>query len=85
MIQSIQNNPNGPKWTEDQLRRLTTRHVNRTITYVNEKGEEVAKKVTDKVTFTREAKINTVTGEITYGDWTAKMEIRVRCCNITSR
>lgn len=66
-------NPDGPKWTEDLIKKIdTTRHVNRTITYVNEKGEEVAKKVTDKVTFTREAKINSVTGEITYGDWTAK-------------
>ena len=67
------NNPNGPKWTEDLIKQIdTTRHVNRTITYVNEKGEEVAKKVTDKVTFTREGKINAVTGVITYGDWTAK-------------
>ncbi|WP_203180647.1 mucin-binding protein [Streptococcus mitis] len=67
------NNPTGPKWTEDLIKKLdTTRHVNRTITYVNEKGEEVAKKVTDKVTFTREAKINSVTGLITYGDWIAK-------------
>ncbi|MDK7204050.1 LPXTG cell wall anchor domain-containing protein, partial [Streptococcus sp. UMB1203] len=67
------NNPDGPKWTEDLIKKIdTTRHVNRTITYVNENGEEVAKKVTDKVTFTREAKINSVTGEITYGNWTAK-------------
>ena len=67
------NNPDGPKWTEDLIKQIdTTRHVNRTIKYVNEKGEEVAKKVTDKVTFTREGKINTVTGVITYGDWTAK-------------
>ena len=66
-------NPDGPKWTEDLIKKIdTTRHVNRTITYVNEKGEEVAKKVTDKVTFTREAKINSVTDEITYGNWTAK-------------
>ena len=66
-------NPDGPKWTEDLIKKIdTTRHVNRTITYVNEKGEEVAKKVTDKVTFTREGKINSVTGEITYGNWTAK-------------
>ena len=66
-------NPDGPKWTEDLIKKIdTTRHVNRTIKYVNEKGEEVAEKVTDKVTFTREAKINSVTGEITYGDWTAK-------------
>ena len=67
------NNPTGPKWTEDLIKQIdTTRHVNRTIKYVNEKGEEVAKKVTDKVTFTREGKINAVTGVITYGDWTAK-------------
>ena len=67
------NNPTGPKWTEDLIKQIdTTRHVNRTITYVNEKGEEVSKKVTDKVTFTREGKINAVTGVITYGDWTAK-------------
>ena len=66
-------NPDGPKWTEDLIKKIdTTRHVNRTITYVNEKGEEVAEKVTDKVTFTREAKINAVTGVITYGDWVAK-------------
>ncbi len=66
-------NPDGPKWTEDLIKKIdTTRHVNRTIKYVNEKGEEVAKKVTDKVTFNREAKINSVTGEITYGNWTAK-------------
>ena len=68
------NNPDGPKWTEDLIKKIdTTRHVNRTIKYVNEKGEEVAKKVTDKVTFTREGKINSVTGEITYTpNWTAK-------------
>ena len=67
------NNPDGPKWTEDLIKQIdTTRHVNRTIKYVNEKGEEVAKKVTDKVTFTREGKINAVTGEITYEKWTAK-------------
>ena len=67
------NNPTGPKWTEDLIKQIdTTRHVNRTIKYVNEKGEEVAKKVTDKVTFTREGKINAVTGVITYDNWTAK-------------
>ena len=67
------NNPDGPKWTEDLIKQIdTTRHVNRTIKYVNEKGEEVAKKVTDKVTFTREGKIDAATGVITYGNWTAK-------------
>ncbi|WP_409327430.1 mucin-binding protein [Streptococcus thermophilus] len=35
------NNPDGPKWTEDLIKQIdTTRHVNRTITSVNEKGEE---------------------------------------------
>lgn len=77
------NNPTGPKWTEDLIKKIdTTRHVNRTITYVDEKGNRVTytdkagkdstESVKDKVTFTREAKINSVTGEITYGKWTAK-------------
>ncbi len=66
------NNPEGPKWTEELINKLeTTKHVNRTIIYINENGDTVAKKVTDKVTFTREAKVNTVTKEITYGGWTA--------------
>lgn len=77
------NNPDGPKWTEDLIKKIdTTRHVNRTITYVDEKGNRVTytdkagkdstESIKDKVTFTREAKINSVTGEITYGNWTAK-------------
>ena len=66
------NNPEGPKWTEELINKLeTTKHVNRTIIYINENGDTVAEKVTDKVTFTREAKVNTVTKEITYGGWTA--------------
>jgi len=76
-------NPDGPKWTEDLIKKIdTTRHVNRTITYVDDKGNRVTytdkagkdstESVKDKVTFTREAKINSVTGEITYGNWTAK-------------
>ena len=66
------NNPEGPKWTEELINKLeTTKHVNRTIIYINENGDTVAKKVTDKVTFTREAKVNTVTKEITYGEWKA--------------
>ena len=67
------NNPTGPKWTDELIKQLeTTRHVNRTIKYVDEKGNEVSKTVTDKVTFTRGAKLNVVTGEITYNEWTAK-------------
>lgn len=39
------NNPNGPKWTEDLIKKIdTTRHVNRTITYVNEKVRKLLRK-----------------------------------------
>ena len=74
-------NPNGPKWTEKLIKELnTTKHVTRTITYVDDKGKKVeytdkdgnksTADVTDKVTFTREAKINVVIGTIEYGKWT---------------
>ncbi len=69
------NNPNDPtipRWTEDLINKLeTTKQVTRTINYVDEEGNKISKPSTDKVTFTREAKINVVTGEITYGDWNA--------------
>ena len=75
------NNPDGPKWTEELIKSLeTTKHVNRTISYVKEDGSKVeytdkdgnksTADVTDKVTFTRPAKINVVTGTIEYGKWT---------------
>ena len=74
-------NPNGPKWIPELIKQLdTTKHVTRTITYVDDKGNKVeytdkagnksTADVTDKVTFTREAKINVVTGTIEYGKWT---------------
>ena len=74
-------NPTGPKWTEELIKSLeTTKHVNRTISYVKEDGSKVeytdkdgnksTADVTDKVTFTRPAKINLVTGTIEYGKWT---------------
>ncbi|MEL0345110.1 YSIRK-type signal peptide-containing protein [Streptococcus pneumoniae] len=69
------NNPNDPtipRWTEDLINKLeTTKQVTRTINYVDEEGNKLSEPSTDKVTFTREAKINVVTGEITYGDWKA--------------
>ena len=75
------NNPDGPKWTEELIKSLeTTKHVTRTISYVDKDGNKVeytdkdgnksTADVTDKVTFTREAKINVVTGNIEYGKWT---------------
>ena len=74
-------NPNGPKWTKELIDKLnTTKHVTRTITYVDDKGNKVeytdkagnksTADVADKVTFTRTAKINVVTGTIEYGNWT---------------
>ena len=69
------NNPNDPtipRWTDELINKLeTTKQVTRTINYVDEKGNELSKPSADKVKFTREAKINVVTGEITYGDWKA--------------
>ena len=75
------NNPDGPKWTEELIKSLeTTKHVTRTISYVKEDGSKVeytdkdgnksTADVTDKVTFTRPAKVNVVTGTIEYGKWT---------------
>ena len=74
-------NPDGPKWTKELIDKLnTTKYVTRTITYVDDKGNKVeytdkagnksTADVTDKVTFTRSAKINVVTGDIEYGKWT---------------
>ena len=77
-------NPNGPKWTEELIKSLeTTKHVNRTISYVKEDGSKVeytdkdgnksTADVTDKVTFTRALKVNVVTGKIVDSNvaWTA--------------
>ena len=77
-------NPNGPKWTKELIKSLeTTKHVNRTISYVKEDGSKVeytdkdgnksTADVTDKVTFTRTLKVNVVTGKIVDSNvaWTA--------------
>ncbi|MFM0760250.1 MucBP domain-containing protein [Streptococcus suis] len=63
--------PNSPVWPDSVGNLTLTEEVTRTITYVNEAGEEVAATFTDKVSFTRTAQVNLVTGEITYSDWTA--------------
>ena len=55
--------------------------VTRTITYVYEDGTPVLnedgtpKTVTQEAKFTREAKVNLVTGEVTYGDWTPAQDL----------
>ncbi|HFR3748597.1 TPA: YSIRK-type signal peptide-containing protein, partial [Streptococcus suis] len=63
--------PNSPLWPESVKDLETTQEVVRTITYEDEAGNEVATKFEDKVTFTRTAQVNLVTGAITYGAWTA--------------
>ncbi|HFI0285430.1 TPA: MucBP domain-containing protein [Streptococcus suis] len=63
--------PNSPVWPDSVGNLTLTEEVTRTITYVNEAGEEVAATFTDKVTFTRTAQVNLVTGVVTYSDWTA--------------
>ncbi|HEM5123547.1 TPA: YSIRK-type signal peptide-containing protein [Streptococcus suis] len=63
--------PNSPVWPDSVKDLETTQEVVRTITYVDEAGNEVATKFEDKVTFTRTAQVNLVTGDITYGAWTA--------------
>ncbi|MFS1785786.1 mucin-binding protein [Weissella cibaria] len=70
-------NPSGPTWpavptypdgvTTTDLNET----VNRTITYVDDKGETVFADATDKVSFTRTATVDAVTGEVTYGAWVA--------------
>ena len=69
------NNPNDPtipRWTDELIKKLDVKkEVTRTINYVDEAGNKVSEPSTDKVTFIREAKINVVTGKITYGDWKA--------------
>ena len=55
--------------------------VTRTITYVYEDGTPVLnedgtpKVVTQEAKFTREAKVNLVTGDVTYGDWTPAQDL----------
>ncbi|HFR3692742.1 TPA: MucBP domain-containing protein [Streptococcus suis] len=63
--------PNSPLWPDSVKDLETTQEVVRTITYEDEAGNEVATKFEDKVTFTRTAQVNLVTGDITYGAWTA--------------
>ena len=79
------NNPEGPKWTEALIKQLVTKkEVSRTITYVDEDGnrltytandKETTLPVINKATFTRGARVNAVTGEVTHDTtWIAEGE-----------
>ncbi|WP_197458358.1 mucin-binding protein, partial [Streptococcus sp. DD10] len=67
--------PNSPVWPNtDAVKNLeTSKTVTRTIKYRynDENGAEVTADVVQTVTFTRTANINLVTGDVTYGDWSA--------------
>ena len=75
------NNPDGPKYPAGLEEKDLNKTVTRTITYVYEDGTPVLnedgtpKVVTQEAKFTREAKINLVTGEVTYGDWTPAQDL----------
>ena len=75
------NNPDGPKYPAGLEEKDLNKTVTRTITYVYADGTPVLnedgtpKTVTQEAKFTREAKVNLVTGELTYGDWTPAQDL----------
>ena len=75
------NNPDGPKYPAGLEEKDLNKTVTRTITYVYADGTPVLnedgtpKTVTQEAKFTREAKVNLVTGEVTYGDWTSAQDL----------
>ena len=75
------NNPDGPKYPAGLEEKDLNKTVTRTITYVYEDGTPVLnedgtpKVVTQEAKFTREAKVNLVTGEVTYGDWSEAKDL----------
>ena len=75
------NNPDGPKYPAGLEEKDLNKTVTRTITYVYADGTPVLnedgtpKEVTQEAKFTREAKVNLVTGEVTYGDWSEAKDL----------
>ena len=75
------NKPNGPKYPAGLEEKDLNKTVTRTITYVYADGTPVLnedgtpKTVTQEAKFTREAKVNLVTGEVTYGDWSEAKDL----------
>lgn len=75
------NNPDGPKYPAGLEEKDLNKTVTRTITYVYADGTPVLnedgtpKVVTQEAKFTREAKVNLVTGEVTYGDWSDAQDL----------
>ena len=75
------NNPDGPKYPAGLEEKDLNKTVTRTITYVYEDGTPVLnedgtpKTVTQEAKFTRTAKVNLVTKEVTYGDWSEAKDL----------
>ena len=75
------NNPDGPKYPAGLEEKNLNKTVTRTITYVYADGTPVLnedgtpKTVTQEAKFTREAKVNLVTGEVNYGDWSEAKDL----------
>ena len=64
--------PKSPKWPNEVIKDKLTKTVNETIHYVYAKGGTAADDKTDKVSFSRTATVDAVTGKfIAYGEWTA--------------
>ncbi|KIU20262.1 mucin-binding protein [Weissella cibaria] len=71
-------NPSGPTWPATPTYPAGLEHddlnqtVTRAVTYVYDRdGSEAATTATETLTFTRTAALDTVSGEITYGQWIA--------------
>jgi len=75
------NKPNGPKYPAGLEEKDLNKTVTRTITYVYADGtpvlneDKTPKVVTQEVKFTRTAKVNLVTKEVTYGDWSEAQDL----------
>ncbi|CAI2615314.1 hypothetical protein AKUH4B504J_01250 [Apilactobacillus kunkeei] len=62
-------NPNGPKWPNGTDKDSLSKTVSQTINYVDGNGKSIHDASHDQVTFSRTAKVDEVTGQVTYGDW----------------
>ncbi|HFI0048376.1 TPA: hypothetical protein ACGOSV_000724 [Streptococcus suis] len=71
----VEKSGRGAKWPVGVSESDLNRSVTRTIRYLAEDGREVKPAEKDSVLFVREAKVNLVSGQITYSDWHAAKKI----------
>ncbi|WKN29325.1 LPXTG cell wall anchor domain-containing protein [Apilactobacillus kunkeei] len=65
-------NPNGPKWPNGTDKDSLSKVITRTINYIDQNGNKLRGSVIQKITFTRTAKVDEVTGQVTYSNWTTE-------------